>query len=111
MSSEKKTITLGGEEFEILVPLTIGQLEDLRVAVVFTPPEDPVENVRYSAKRERAILLAAMPDMTEEKLLATRAFPREMNAAVSAILVGSGLIVPRDPATGEAQAEASTGAA
>lgn len=108
--ADKQTITLEGTDYEIIVPLTLGQLTDLKIAVAQPAASDDIaENIRQGDKRARGVILAAVsPEagLTDEKLLGMRITPQELNTAVNAILVGSGLVLPKAPEPGEAQPEA-----
>lgn len=106
--ADKITVTLAGTDFPITVPLTLGQLEDLEIAVVVPAADDPQEEMRRSQARGTGILLAALagdnPDLTVEKLKAMRITRKERSEAIATILDVSGLAPKKDAAAGEAQA-------
>jgi len=112
---KKITIILEEKEFGITVPLTIGQLEDLQVAVALQPLPDPQENVRRDFEQSLGIIMAAAtaenPSLTETALRAMRIPPDELNTAVGTILFESGLIRLKDKKDGAAPGEAPAAAA
>lgn len=107
--TDKLKITIGGKELQATVPFTIGQLQDLRVAVVLPPAADPAEEVKRDFKRSVDTLVAALqpehPEITADSLMAMRTTPAELNKAVTDILEASGLVTKKDGAAGEAPAE------
>lgn len=108
MSNKKLTVTLEGKAFHATVPLTLGQLEDLNVAIVLPGSDDPQLEVRKNGERNRGIILAALapenPDMTDASLKAMRATNAEYTQAINDILDASGLIAKKDAVPGEAPA-------
>lgn len=111
MPEKRITITLAEQAFEVIVPLTLGQLSDLKVAVALPSAGDYAEDIRRGDKRARDIILAALPKdfgITDTVLLGMRVTPTEVKEAVNTILIESGLIVPKDAADapGEEKAEA-----
>lgn len=110
------TITLGGQHFEIQ-PLTLGQIEALDIAITVPDSEDPQERVRRSTGRMVGALAAALsvdhPEMTAEKIKATRMTRKEVLAAYIAVLEHSGLVTAGEaqpPAAGASET-GSTGSA
>lgn len=103
----QNTITLAGQEYTI-AQLTLGQIEDLQVAVAAQSTGDPQKDVRVGMKRGRDIIAAAIGNygVTADSLKAMAISLAEFNAAVSTILEFSGLIRKKDTSPGEAAAEA-----
>jgi hypothetical protein len=101
---ESLKITLAGKEFSI-ASLTLGQIEDLSIAIVLPDTDDPQENIRRSYSRTLATLTTALrksfPDMTAQALRDMTITREELSAAYSAVLRHSGLM-PKENAPGEA---------
>jgi hypothetical protein len=104
---EPVTITLEGKEYTIR-PLTLGQVEDLRIAVLEpNVPADARENVRATYRRHYGILLAALkadyPETTAASVRGLRLHPGELDDAIVKILNLSGLVPASEGASaGEA---------
>jgi hypothetical protein len=109
MTVKKLTVTLAGKSYHATVPLTLGQLEDLNVAMVLPGDPDPQKEVRKNAERNREIMLAALlpenPELSHDVLRGMRATNQEYIQAISDIIDASGLVAKRDAAAGEAPAE------
>jgi hypothetical protein len=110
--TDKLTVTLEGKEFQVTVPLTLGQIQDCRIAVVLPTGADPQDEVKREFKRSSDILLAALspenPEITADKLLSMRISREEFTKAVNDVLDATGLVpkpVDGDGAQGEAVAE------
>jgi hypothetical protein len=95
MTTNPITITLAGQPYTVQ-PLTLGQIEELSIAVVTPTHDDPQENVRRNFARTVGILRAALaqdyPALTPEALRALRITRLELNTATDAILTHSGLV-------------------
>lgn len=105
---------LGDREFEVR-PLTIGQLEDLDVAVTLEDSTDPQENTRRSFRRMRMAIAAAVeedyPDVTEDVIKKMRVTRDELLGCYISILQFSGLKRRgKDAKPGEGEAPAAAGA-
>jgi len=111
--TDKLKVTLAGKEWAATTPLTLGQLQDLRIAVVLEPAADAQEETKRDFKRSVDIICGALgqenPEFTPEKMLAMRITPKELNLAVSQILSASGLVTVEQ--TGEAGAGEAKAAA
>jgi hypothetical protein len=98
------TITLEGKDYAVR-PLTLGQVEDLRIALVEALPDNEQEQVRWEYRRNLGVIAAALstdhPDVTVGTLKNMRATRDEVSAAVDKIIELSGL-KPKEPASGEA---------
>lgn len=124
MPITKTTITLEEKEYYITTPLTLGDLADLRVAIMDVP--NPDEDPKIAAKRVArhpyevisAGLISDYPDMTPEKIFTMRATIPEAEFAFDEICALAGVMSGRrarqlaekkgDPPSGEAQAEPSS---
>jgi soluble P-type ATPase len=108
MTDKKLTVTLAGKAYAATVPLTLGQLEDLNVAVMLPSADNPQEEVRQNFKRNIGIILAALapehPELTDLAIRNMRSPNAEFTKAVSDILDASGLF-KKAAAPGEAAAE------
>jgi hypothetical protein len=95
MTTSPISVTLAGQSYTV-PPLTLGQIEDLSVAVVTPTHDDPQENVRRSFARAIGIIRAALakdyPELTAEALRALHITRLELNTATDAILSHSGLV-------------------
>lgn len=104
-------VTLAGSDYTITVPLTLGQLEDVNVAVAGIELADPKAEMRRAMEQRREILAVALapenPSLTAEALKGMRATRAELKAAVDLILEASGLIPSKESVPGEAGAGAA----
>ena len=103
-------ITLAGKEYPIPTPLTLGQIIDLKIAVVRPTSPDPQEEMRRSYQRSIDIIAAALggkyPEITTVSLPAMPISDDELTRACNIVLDISGLIPKKDAKSGEAQAGA-----
>jgi hypothetical protein len=111
--TDKLTVTLEGKEFQVTVPLTLGQIQDCRVAVVLPQGEDPQEEVKREFKRSSDILIAALslenPEINADKLRSMRISREEFTLAVNDVLDATGLVPkPKDGAGAQGEAAAET---
>ena len=111
--TEPTTITLAGQPYTVQ-PLTLGQIEDLSVAVVVPDSEYPADNVRRSFQRSIDAIVVALsvdhPDMTSDALRKMRITRQELRDAYGAVLRLSGLVAAEGDKPGEERAGAdSTG--
>ena len=108
---EAVEIKLGGKKFKMTVPLTVGQMQDLRIGVVeATPPNETTEEaVKRDNERQFRVFMIALspenPDLTLEFLKTMREFPKRQGEAFRAILIKSGLLEEKDAKPGEAAAD------
>lgn len=88
------TIVLEGKDYSVR-PLTLGQVEDLRIALVEPLPDNEQERVRWEYRRNLGTIAAALssdhPDVTLAALKNMRATRDEVQAAVDKIIELSGL--------------------
>jgi hypothetical protein len=95
MTTAPITITLAGQPYTV-PQLTLGQIEDLSVAVVTPTHDDPQENVRRNFGRAIGIIRAALakdyPELTAEAIRLLHITRLELNTATDAILTHSGLV-------------------
>ena len=107
---DETVITLEGKPYPLATPLTLGQIIDLKIAVVRPTAPDPQDEMRRSYQRSLDILTtalsAAYPEITEASLRGMTVSDAELTAAVSTILDISGLVPKKDAKVGEADAEA-----
>lgn len=111
--TDKLKVILAGKEYVATAPLTLGQLQDLRIAVVLPPAGDAQEEAKRDLKRSIDIICGALaaenPEFTPDKMLLMRITPKELNLAVSHILTASGLVTV-EKADGEPAGEAKAAA-
>jgi hypothetical protein len=90
------TVTLEGNDYTIR-PLTLGQIEELRIAILEPPGNDVRETVRHDHARIYGILAAALradyPEMTIDAIRYCRASFAEVRTAMDRILIHSGLAI------------------
>lgn len=102
MLTGKKTVTLGDENFTVH-PLNLGEIEELIDLIDIMGRGSARE--RFAATREilRVALSHDNPSLTSDQMKAIVATPRQVTAAVNAVLEVSGF---RTSPTGEAEAGA-----
>lgn len=112
MADKKKTVTLAGQKFDIVVPLTLGQIIDCRVATLIPTTGDIKEDFVATYHRSLDIIIAGLKvdnpaqTWTREALMAMRITESELNEAQAIVLRESGLVKAKGDGAGEAVAEA-----
>ena len=102
---EPAVVTLEGKEFKVQ-QLTLGQIEDLSIAVVLADSPDDQESVKRTFRRTLETLAAALsadyPEMTVDKLRQMRISRDELRAANRTVLEFAGLVPSGEAPAGAA---------
>ena len=111
--TEKRTLILGGNEYPITVPLTLGQVADIQFESNAPTDPDPQEAARKSIQRIAAIIAAAArpehPELTGDAIIAMRMTYGELQQAFSVVLMAQ-RYGAKEPPPGEAAAGAPAAA-